>query len=260
MQPMNTFLQSQHVKNEGLKNKALKKWLRRVQRISLVILVWSLFVGFIFGFYSLLFERGIFVVKHIEVDGAFVHLTNEDVYKLAGINIGENLFSVDLQAVQKRIAENPWVKEAAVARKIPGTIWIYVCEYTPFALLVLDDIYLVDSSGVAFKQTDGREDKNLPAITGLSGKTGVGEAIGFLNTYLKSPLARYFTPAEINIDDVRGISIVLAGEGIVIRFGFDKVEEKLNTLYSMIGAMSKNKMRYIDLNIPGKVVVKYEEG
>lgn len=258
MQPMNTFLQSQHVKREGLKDKAVKKWLRRTQRISLVVLAWSLFVGIIFGFYSLLFERGLFVVKHVEVDGTFVHLTNEGIHKLAGISAGENLFSVNLSAVRKRIAENPWVKEVAVARKIPGTIWIYIGEYVPYALVVTDDVYLVDGNGEAFKKAAGGEGRDLPVITGLSEATASGEAVKFLNMYFKSPLSQYFMPAEINIDDIRGVSIVLAGDNVVIRLGFDKIEEKLNNLSSMMGAMGKDKMRYIDLNIPGKVVVKYD--
>lgn len=257
---MNVFLQQQRVKNEERRNKSVRRLVAMIQRISLVVLIWSFGLGCIYGLYQLVFERAVFVVKSIEVEGNLQRLSDEEVKALSGIAPGSNLFSVNLGEVQKKISTNPWVREAAVARKLPGTIWIYVNEYAPFALMFADDVYLLDDQGRKFKRASPGDDKNFPAITGAASEDEINEAISLLKTYLSLPIADYFMPAEINIDEAHGYSMLFAGSGLLVRLGFDGMSEKLERLYSMLSVIDSNrgKIRYVDLNIPGKVVVKYE--
>ncbi len=257
---MSVFLQQQTVKNDTRRKKVFKKFFLRVRQISIVLIVWSLFVGLIYGLYQLVFERGIFLVKNIEVDGQMLHLTDAQIRELSGVKFGANLFAVDLKKVRQNVGGYPWVKEVAVARKLPSTIWIYVGEYTPYAVLVSDDNYMVDAAGKTFKSLSSGDEKNLPVITGVSKDEDVNVAIELLKTFSASQLADFFTPAEVNIDETKGYSIVLLENGMLVKLGFEGAAEKLKRLYSMLGAIEsgKGKIRYIDLNIPGKVVVKYE--
>jgi len=257
---MNTFLQHQETKNTSRRKKLLRRTFSRVQKISLIVVLWSILVGAIYGLYNLVFEKGIFIVKNVEVEGSLSHLTAEQVREAADVRIGENLFSVNLNSVQKKMDDLRWIRESAVARKIPSTIWIYANEYVPAALLVQDEIYLIDANGKKFKVLSAGDDKDYPVITGAENDGEVRTAIGLLADYMGSPLKDFFTPAEVNIDHVRGNSIVLAGSGAVVRVGYNDAPAKLREFYSMIGAIStyNNRIRYVDLNIPGKVVVKYE--
>lgn len=257
---MSDFLKQQYVKNDSRRKKVLRRVILRVQQISLVILVWSLFVGGIYGVYLSIFDRGIFKVKNIEVEGQFLHVSESDIKNYAGIKLGSNLFSVSLKKVQGQIAENQWVREVAVARKLPGTIWIYVSEYNPFAILANDELYIADQSGKVFKKAGSGDERNLPVITGFKANEDISEPIRLLNIFNSSPLSDYFEVSEVNFDKARGYSIVISNYGSVVRIGFDDAKGKFERLYSMIGAISayKGKIKYVDLNIPGKVVVKYE--
>ncbi|OGQ50266.1 MAG: hypothetical protein A3I09_02975 [Deltaproteobacteria bacterium RIFCSPLOWO2_02_FULL_47_10] len=239
--------------------KFLRRFFSRVQQVSLITFVWFVMMGCLYGMYQLVFERSLFIVKNIEVDGRLVHLSSDDIKTYSGIKLGDNLFSADLKKIQKSVAANPWVLEVAVSRKIPSTIWIYVNEHVPAALLAADEVYMIDEEGDIFKDLDGMDEKNLPILTGLSRNSDIGASMRLLNTYRKSSLANYFEPEEINFERARGYSVVISN--IVVRLGFDEFESKLEFLYSMFSAISSyngNKIRYVDLNMPGKAVVKYD--
>jgi len=147
--------------------KFLRRFFSRVQQVSLITFVWFVMMGCLYGMYQLVFERSLFIVKNIEVDGRLVHLSSDDIKTYSGIKLGDNLFSADLKKIQKSVAANPWVLEVAVSRKIPSTIWIYVNEHVPAALLAADEVYMIDEEGDIFKDLDGMDEKNLPILTGL---------------------------------------------------------------------------------------------
>jgi cell division protein FtsQ len=257
---MSAFLEQQHVKNSNRRRKNVRRLFVKIQQISFIVLIWLAGTGVFYGFYHFIFVKGLFTVTNVEIEGAFYHISKGDIRNAAGIQPGANLFSVNLKKVQNKIADNPWVLEAAVARKLPSTIWIYVSEHIPFALLASDSINIVDVNGVIFKKADNGEDKNLPVLTGLSKKDDISGAVGLLKAYLNSPLADYFQLSEVHYDDKTGYSIILSGDGTTIKLGMEGLTEKLDRFYSMVGAINayKSKMRYVDLGIPGKVVVKYD--
>lgn len=257
---MNTFLQNQYVKNENRRKKDVRRLFVRIRQISLIVLIWSIGIGSIYGLYRLIFEESLFVVKNIEIEGLFTRLTRESVIELSGINLGANLFSLDIKNLQKELSKNPWVKEVAVARKSPSTIWIFINEQRPYAITQLNDLYLTNEEGVAFKTLEAGDEKDLPVLTGDIDEKNILQMVEVLRLYMGSRLADYYLPSEVNFSKINGYSIILGGEGVVLRFGYDNLQEKMNRLYEVLGALDINrgKMRYVDLSIPGKVVVKYE--
>jgi len=257
---MGTFLEQQQLKNDMRRKKVMHRLFSRVQQISLIILIWSIGFAAIWGLYRLVFEKGIFVTKSVEVEGEFKNLSKDSVLSMAGIRQGENIFAVNLSKVQKQIAVNPWVREVAVARKLPSAIWVYVSEFEPYAIYAASDLFFVDKNGKLFKKMEGADDKNYPVITGARSDTELAKAIDVLDSFLNSALAEYFIPAEVNFSAANGYSIVLSNDGGVLRVGFDKVDEKLERLFSMLGAIQSHdgRIKYVDLNISGKVVVKYD--
>ena len=258
---MNLFSKNRRDDGDVKRRKLFKKGIRHVERVSLIVLLWMCVLGGVYALYCSVVEKGLFKMKNIEVEGAAVHVSKEDVIKAAGVSPNSNIYKINIAEVQKRLQLNPWIKESSVARKLPSTLWIYVGEYEPTAIL-LDGgkLRFVDAAGAAFKEVGASEEKDLPVITGVNGEDGLKEALSILKVYMESRLSSYFSPAEIHFDGVKGYSIVLAGIGLVLRVGLDDVPEKLEKFYSLLGTISsyKEKMRYVDLNIPGKIVVKYD--
>ncbi|PIR17646.1 MAG: hypothetical protein COV46_03235 [Deltaproteobacteria bacterium CG11_big_fil_rev_8_21_14_0_20_49_13] len=256
---MTDFLKRQTIGTDTKRKKAIGRAFLRIQQISLVVIVWSLFIGGIWGLYQLVFVRGVFVVKNVEVEGTLKNVSAVDVKRMANIKTGSNIFLVDMKKVQKSIENDPWTKEVAVARKIPSNIWIYVNEHRPYAILSSGALWLVSRQGVVFKELEGSDEKDLPVITGVT-EEDLSNAMKVLDDYYRSPLTNYFSISEVSFDRAKGFTVIVSKYGFAIRLGFDRVPEKLELLYSMLGGISsyKTKMRYVDLNIPGKVVVKYE--
>lgn len=256
---MNIFLHKQ-VTSDSRRKKIIKINLLRIERISLVILVWLGALGLIYGLYHAVCVKGIFRIKKVEVESSFKNFSKEDIINASGVAVDGNLYSVDLAAVQKNILKNEWVKEVSVSRKLPSTLWIYAGEFEPVALISMNGLYLVDAEGNIFKELSSGDDRNLPVITGVETEDEIAGSIEMLNTYMRSRVSNFFVPSEVHFDKIKGYSFVLAHMGVVVRVGFDKVFDKLERFYSLMGTISsyKEKMRYVDLNVPGKVVVKYE--
>lgn len=240
-------------------SKKLRRWLWSAHKISLVVLAWLGGLGIIYCLYIGLFELNLFTVNKIEVTGPLVHITKDEVLQLAKIDPGQNLFKVSLTHVRNRILTNPWVSEAAVTRKLPNTIWMYVGEYQPAAILVKNGLKYVDENLNIFKDVEAGDDKNFPVFSGDVDRF-LAQSIDLKRLYEGSSLSLYFPLAEINSTPEQGFSIIAGREPIDIRLGHDSFEAKLKTLLDMLDVIQtkSSKIAYIDLNIKGKVVVKYE--
>ncbi len=71
-------------------------------------------------------------VRWIEVSNEEL-FSKERIRALAGVKVGDNLFSEDLQKIRARICVHPDIKDAIVSRRMPGGIVIRVYERFPIA-------------------------------------------------------------------------------------------------------------------------------
>jgi cell division protein FtsQ len=102
-------------------------------------------------------------VRHVDVRGASV-VTVEEVRAAAAIPDGTPLASLDLGAVQRRVAALMPVREAHVTRDWPFTVRIDVRERTGVAAIPQSDntFSIIDASGVVFR--DVPANPGLPAL------------------------------------------------------------------------------------------------
>jgi hypothetical protein len=91
-------------------------------------------------------------------------LSFKDVALATGIARGQSLTQIDLDQVETRLREEPWIKNAHVLLLPPATLAIRVEEREPRAVLVeLTDsdrprrMRLVDETGVVFASASGQE-------------------------------------------------------------------------------------------------------
>jgi len=95
-----------------------------------------------------------FVVQDIYVYGR--NRTDKDKLELyLPFEIGEPLFSYDLERIGERLETLPWVASASVQRHLPARINIILKERHPLALWQMDtDVYLIDQRGQIIPSQD----------------------------------------------------------------------------------------------------------
>lgn len=258
---MNVFLQNQEVRHESQKRKRVVRVLKLVQQISLIVFAWLVGIAGLYGAYVLVVDRNLFTVTRIEVEGNLQHVTADEVRALSGIQEGANLFHVAMSDVQQRVNAHPWVAEAAVRRKLPHGIWIYITEREPVALMIGKSPQYVDAKGVTFPAGDASYD-DLPLMTGFEEATpaDVTTAMQLMTTYVHHTASQEFGLSEIHFDPSQGFSIIGSSVPVMIRLGWKAFDAKLNQFVALWPAMRSRGTTplYVDTNVSGKVIAKYD--
>jgi cell division septal protein FtsQ len=223
----------------------------------------------LYGLYTLAFLRPYFQVGEIEIKGSLAALTEDDIILASGINIGDHLLRIPVGGIQERLMQNPWIKEAAVHRKFPHMVWIYIKEYVPVALVRMEDWYYVDRLGHPFKKLEAQDDKDFPLITGLEGahegpltkddEFKIVESLRVKNLFENSELGEVYGLSEIHFTNNSGVSLITLNDPVELKLGFGPFMEKIERLEITYQAIKSHggMITTIDLNPEGKVVVKY---
>ena len=119
-------------------------------------------------------------------------LSNSDIIKISGIREKEYFFSVNTEAAERRLAENPLVKSASIEKYFPGTLKIFITERTPLALSLVQMgnksvPVMIDNEGVVFEIGKSVSDYTMPVISGLKFRNLK------LGVKLPSALCEYFS-------------------------------------------------------------------
>ncbi len=265
---MNTFLQQQAITLRKRRRHQLRKILFRMERIGRVVLVWALIVGTLYGVYFLIFARSVFTVQQIVIRGDLRVLDEATIREFTGLKLGESLFSVSMRTIEDRLRAHPWIREVAVCRKLPDTVWIYITERNATALLNGEILYLIDTQGEVFKPATTEELNDLPIITGAGNlsidASGVGHSSELIHLmeiyqlYQRHPLADRFGCSEIILDRYGNISIVTEHPAMRLRMGGEPSVEQLDRLFTVLSAVNaERRISSVDLFMPRKVVVRY---
>lgn len=184
-----------------------------------------------------------FRVQHIEISPT-VHVTAQEIRRLANLPPGANLFAVDRSAVAKRVRRHPWIATARVRRQLPNTLRIEVTEQVAAGAVLLQGdgpngaFYLVSSQGVAFKRASPAELEGLPLITGIrredyhdrrgQARASIREGLDVARRYA----ARSGRPplGEVHVDPVDGVTLYTARQKVQVLLGRGQVAARLRRL------------------------------
>lgn len=84
-----------------------------------------------------------------------------------GVERGEPILSLDLDAVRRRVEAIGWVKQATVWRQLPDTLHIEIVEREAFARWQIDGrVYLIDADGKVLEEGDRPDFHNLFLLVG----------------------------------------------------------------------------------------------
>jgi cell division protein FtsQ len=245
-----------------------RAWVGRVGRgtLSLAMLASLTLLGFTAYQY---FQRSARLnVGEIKIMGC-MNATESELLSLAKVDFQASLAHLDLREVSQRLAKHPWVEKVKVKRDwARKALIIEVQERVPRALILLEDLYLIDRYGKVFKRAEPKDRLDIPVLTGLTRKAImerdkralelVHQALELLELLGQR---KVFTPrevSEIHLSRQHGLTLFTLNEGIPIRLGSGEMADKLNRLERVLPDLRQRseKVEYLDLNYPRKVVVK----
>ena len=183
-----------------------------------------------------------------------------------------NLINLDLQEVSRRLARHPWVEKATVRRDFSEkALIIEVQERVPRALVLLDELYLMDRNGEVFKKADPGEKLDFPVLTGLQWAEWKQkeprtmelrhQALDFLDRMEGRKIFPLREVSEIHLSKKDGLTLYTVNGGIPIRLGWGNFADKLNRLEKVLPDL-RNKWKNVEsltLTYSKKVVVKMKE-
>ncbi len=211
-------------------------------------------------------RSSIFEVKEIRVVGNNV-LSEEKLVAASGINLGENIFQLDLKSSTQRIEIIPVIKNVEIVRVLPAAVEIKIEERQPLALLPIQDGFIqVDEDGVCLQNSDLLSSQ-VPVVTGVEFETpSPGEKIEshLLETGLTVakglPAGLLPMISEINVNGDQVIMYTL--DGIQCRLGILGDVQRKGEVFMKVLEELKDKgkrINYIDLSLAESPVVKYAE-
>lgn len=198
-----------------------------------------------------------------------MNVTESELVNLAKVDFKASLANLDLREISSRLTKHPWVEKAKVKRDWSRrALIIEVQERIPQALILLDDLYLVDRHAEVFKKAEPRDQLDFPVLTGLDTREVmerdkqavnlVGQALELLGILRQRKI---FTPrdvSEIHLSKQNGLTIFTLKGGIPIRLGSGGLEDKIDRLEKVLPDLQPKikEVEYLDINYPRKVVVK----
>jgi cell division protein FtsQ len=154
------------------KGQKAKRWVLILRRIGLGVKA-------VFAVVAVMAVTGLFVLIHeiatqceyfaareIVIEGNR-RLTPEQVARQAQVEKGDNILSIKLSLVRKRLLAHPWIAQAEVSREIPSRIAIRIKEHSALAVVDLGKKFLINHQGQVFKAWEPEDGIKLPRISGL---------------------------------------------------------------------------------------------
>ena len=228
----------------------------------LVLLTASLVVG---GLVALLYFGGGWVTglvsgveyfevqENVVIEGCRV-TTPAEIRELGEIRYHTNLFSINLGKLEAILVKHPWVGEVKIHRTWPNRLRIQVVEHVPEALILQGDpgkeqLYYMDTKGVAFVSVKPGQDLDFPVITGIGDIQGtdkkkevLGDVIHFLKLVkTNNPNLPAQSISEIHLDKTEGIVVYLVEYPFPIFFGTGGVGKKYKQLHDVLGVLYKQR-------------------
>lgn len=250
----------------------LGRLLTGIKLIGLIVLLSALSIVFVL-IYGAVTTTDYFSTKTITVTGNH-HVSKQQLLSQAGLELGDNLLSLNLRIMRQRLIAHPWVATARVSRNIPHTINIAVEEQHPLAVLDLATRYLINEKGRIFKAIDHKDPNHLPVVSGLSySDLSLDDAplSQAMETVLKVLLLSrdgrcpitFADIEELCLDKETGVTLKLKEDGGRIKLGKGRFEEKYRNLGRLLKYIQRRphwrEYYALDVTNPERIVLQPED-
>ncbi|WP_437298719.1 FtsQ-type POTRA domain-containing protein [Sorangium sp. So ce426] len=212
-----------------------------------------------------------FAVRTVLVDGV-QRRTAEQVASSGGIEVGKNIFTLDLELAGASITTDPWIEKATVTRRLPSTIHVDVVEREAQALVAIGgDLYLATRDGELFKELAGDDPVDLPIVTGITGEQvardrpgvviAVRRLLDVVEDLERAGVARRYPTQELHVERDGSIVVTIGKEAISLHLGQppyrDKVAQASRVLTELAQRKANASVIFLDNDAhPERVVVR----
>jgi cell division protein FtsQ len=217
-----------------------------------------------------------FILAALEIEG-LERLDGRQIMSASGLSVGDNILDLDLQVVQDRIEEIPWVERTVIVRKPPDRLVISLVERQRSAWIDDRALRTVDVNGVLLPEIgpeDSIENLDLPVITGINvslDSIRIGEAVADSSLTRILGWLREANAADrdfcMNISEIMpmgdgAIRILLVGDGLEVRMPHNNVRDRLRVLRTALPRIYRDCLEpaYVDLRFARQVVVGTGDG
>lgn len=170
------------------------------------------------------------------------------------VKSGDPIFSISPQDVRKRLEENPWIRNAIVQRKLPGTCVIQVVERQPAAVWQHQEkFYLVDDQGIILMPVANSAQAPFPLIIGKDAPLYAPQLLKIIESFpqVKQRVysLMYVSNRRWNLFLDRSLEVRLPEQG---------VEKALARLAVLIDQkkLDPQEIYMVDLRIPDRTIIR----
>jgi cell division protein FtsQ len=188
-----------------------------------------------------------FAVQHVLVSGAKMR-TAEEIAAIANVAPGDNIFVLDLDRAQTKLAKDPWMAKATLSRRLPGTVIIDVDERQAAAIVACGETFLATPSGEVFKKLEPGDPNDLVVVTGIerdaleNDREGtartVRRALDLAGDYDSSSLSSHGRLQEVHVGTT-GVSLIIGKSGLEIVLGQPPYRKKLEQASRVLAELHK---------------------
>lgn len=195
----------------------------------------------------------IFHVTDVQVLGARM-FAGQQTLKLAGVQPGVNLVTLDTGEAEAKIAAHPWVAEVRVKKQWPASVLVQVREYEPFALVNLtletgeSRLCYLDADGHIIDEVPENGALDYPVINGaapddivngcLAQGSRAREALQVLRLAARgNALLPLQSVSEVRIAEQKGVVLYLTEHPFPIHFGEGELRQKFGELLRVLKSL-----------------------
>lgn len=269
-----------YLRREGNRMVRARRRRRTAARLSLVVLLWGAGVAVVLTTLVLgarwAVSPGQFGLQTVSVKGTSEAIDAE-IQGLMEPWRGENLLTLDLNMVEKKLRTHPWIGSSGsvrIQRRLPGSLTVTVDERKAGGLALLDGVvWLLDGNGMPVDRYGPRYARHdFPIIKGLDGmkaRAGDIKSSGQLAPALAAGVAATRTLAvsvpefyqeisEIDVSDPAMIVLRLDSVEYDLRLSTEEYLKNLDNYFAIrdrIKTPEGGAIEYVDLRWKDRVAV-----
>ena len=248
--------------NKSPNKSKISTWARTMTELGSKLFLAGVIGYLLFAGYNFLISTPRFQIQNVTFKGNHV-LNNSQLFEWLGPVIGENLISIDLVRLNKRLSEHPWVQTVSIQRIFPQGLEFELIERVPYARIKKDQTYLIDNLGFILSPEKAGYG-NLPLILlNDSKEQGVsnGELLKSLKTMDDFNQLSFFKNNPLEVAELVGPSRVLfktRKEGFKIQMSRDELNEGFKNFKIIQDSLEDEnlKIQMIDLSFKDQVVIR----
>jgi cell division protein FtsQ len=207
------------------------------------------------------------------------HFSERQIRQAAGLEPGQNLWTLNLRQMTHDLEKLPYVSSAKVERHFPDAITIHIIERVPVVKIVglnIDlgtrELFYLDRDGVVLKPRADDEAPALPEIIGLTNaedelepgmkleQTSLTRALQIMDAIDHSRLHTSIDIRTINLGDPLSITMVTRQDMTII-FRLDYIDQQLQRLVQIVNYpdFQQRQIRTVDLTPDSNVPVTFAQ-